>query len=143
VGLDITGLGSVFDLTGKVLDKIFPDKDAADKAKLALMQMQQDGQLKELDQEFQLTLEQIKVNAVEAASGSTFVSGGRPAAMWICNLGLLYSFILQPIFVWISSICHVSSPPSIDSGLLVQLLVGMLGLAGWRTVDKKNGVASK
>lgn len=80
MGMDITGLGSLFELTGKVLDKIFPDKDAADKAKLEMLKLQQQGEFKQLDQDFQLALEQIKVNAVEASSGSVFVSGGRPVA---------------------------------------------------------------
>jgi len=141
--MDITGLGSLFELTGKVLDKIFPDKDAADKAKLEMLKLQQQGEFKQLDQDFQLALEQIKVNAVEASSGSVFVSGGRPAAMWVCVAGMAYSFILQPIFGWISALCHAAAPPSIDSSLLIQLLVGMLGMAGWRSMDKSKGVASR
>lgn len=30
MGMDITGLGSLFELTGKVLDKIFPGLSASD-----------------------------------------------------------------------------------------------------------------
>jgi len=60
MGMDITGLGSLFDLTGKVLDKIFPDKDAADKARLEMLKLQQQGEFKQLDQDFQLALEQVR-----------------------------------------------------------------------------------
>jgi len=143
MGMDITGLGSLFDLTGKVLDKIFPDKDAADKARLEMLKLQQQGEFKQLDQDFQLALEQVKTNAIEASSGSVFVSGGRPAAMWVCVAGMTYSFILQPIFGWISGLCHAPAPPPIDSSLLIQLLIWMLGMAGWRSLDKSKGVASK
>ena len=42
-------IGGVVDLISKGLDRIFPDKAERDKAKLALIQAQQDGQLKELE----------------------------------------------------------------------------------------------
>ncbi len=43
----------------------------------------------------------------------------------------------------ISLIIQFPQPPQLDTGLLVQLLLGMLGLAGWRTLDKINKVNSK
>ncbi len=143
MGFDLTGLGSIFDLGSKIIDKIFPDVNAANSAKLEMLKLQQSGEFKQMDQDFQLALEQIKVGAVEAASGSTFVSGGRPAAMWVCVIGLFYASILQPLLAWISLLFKCAVPPPIDTGLLVQLLVGMLGLAGWRSMDKANGVANK
>jgi len=136
-------LTAALDVAGKVIDRVFPDPTQAANAKLEMFKAQQAGEFKQLDQDVQLQLEQIKVNAVEAASGSTFVSGGRPAAMWVCVMGLFYSFIAQPVLVWLSGIIKIAAPPVIDSSLLVQLLVGMLGLAGWRTLDKTKGVASK
>jgi len=141
MGLDITGIGSVFDFGSKVLDKIFPDKNEADKAKLAMLQLQQQGELKELENEFALLAKQSEVNLEEAKSSNLFVSGARPAAMWVCVSGLLYTFLLQPIFSWISLVMKYQAPPIIDTGLLIQLLMGMLGLAGLRTFEKKNGVA--
>ena len=143
MSFDITGIGSIFDFGSKLIDKIWPDKTEAEKAKLALLQLQQAGEFKELELQQQIAIEQIKVNAVEAQSGSVFVSGGRPAAMWVCVSGLAYTFILQPLLAWAATILKYPIPPVIDTSALMQLLVGMLGLAGWRSLDKKNNVASK
>ena len=131
------------EVVGKVIDRVFPDPAQAASAKLEAMKMQQAGEFKEIDTVAQNALEQIKVNAVEAASGSKFIGGGRPAAMWVCVLGLLYSFLLQPLLAWLALIFKGPIPPSIDMSMLMELLFGMLGLAGIRSYDKKNGVASK
>lgn len=141
MGLDITGLGSLFDFGSKIIDKIFPDKTEAEKAKLVMLQLQQAGEFKEIESELAVLTEQSKINLEEAKSSNLFVSGARPAAMWVCVSGLLYTFLLQPIFSWISLVMKYQAPPVIDTGLLIQLLMGMLGLAGLRTFEKKNGVA--
>jgi hypothetical protein len=134
---------AVLDVIGKIIDRVFPDPSQAANAKLEMFKLQQEGQFKLMDQDFQLTLEQVKVNAVEAASGSTFVSGARPAAMWVCVFGLFYTFIAQPFLAWGSLIFKIPVPPVIDTSMLIQLLIATLGLAGWRSLDKLNGVASK
>jgi len=61
---DLTGVGSIFDFLGKAADKIWPDKAQADAAKLAMFQAQQAGELKPLEQEFDLSKVQIAANAV-------------------------------------------------------------------------------
>lgn len=131
------------EVAGKIIDRVFPDPAQRDKAKLDIMKMQQDGEFKQMEIDANNALEQLKVNAVEAASGSLFIGGGRPAAMWVCVSGLAYTFILQPLLTWFSSISSIPAPPVIDTSLLVQLLVGMLGLAGIRGYEKAKGVASK
>ncbi len=141
--MDITGIGSIFDFGSKVIDKIWPNAEDAQKAKLAMLQMQQAGEFKELEAQLELAKGQMEVNKVEAASGSIFVSGARPAAMWVCVGGMFYTFIGYPMFTWVAFLLKVAGPPQIDSTMLIQLLVGMLGLAGWRSMDKANGVASK
>lgn len=134
---------AAIDAAKLVIDKIFPDPAQRDAAKLAMYQAQQAGEFKPIEIEFQLAIEQIKVNAVEASSSSLFVSGGRPAAMWVCVSGLAYTFLLQPLLTWGSSIGKFPAPPPIDTTLLLQLLFGMLGLGALRTAEKFKGVASK
>lgn len=48
MGFDITGLGSVFDLGSKIIDKLFPNKDEAEKAKVRLTELSQAGALEEI-----------------------------------------------------------------------------------------------
>lgn len=136
-------LSAILNVGSKIIDKIFPDKDAADRAKIEMLKLQQEGAFKELEMDFELAKGQQAINVEEAKSSNLFVSGGRPAAMWVCVLGLFYTFILQPLLAWVAAIAKIASPPIIDTNLLVQLLVGMLGLAGIRGYEKVRNVASK
>lgn len=128
---------------GTVLDKVFPDPQAAAEAKVKVMEMAQKGELAALDADLKIALGQIEVNKVEAQSPSLFKSGWRPAVGWTCVFGLVYSFILQPLLVWVSSIVGIPVPPMLDTGPLMTLLFGLLGLGGFRTYEKIKGVASK
>jgi hypothetical protein len=145
MGFDITGLGSIFDFGSKIIDKIFPDKTAADKAKFDLLTQQQAGQLTELQNDFNLAIKQIETNAVEAENPSTFVSGWRPFVGWICGVALAYNYIFMPLFVYIMQMAFKGAPgmPALDIGELMTLLIGMLGLGALRSYDKQNGVAAK
>jgi len=135
MGLDITGIGSIFDFGSKILDKIFPDKNEADKAKLAMLQLQQQGELKELENEFAILAKQSEVNLEEAKSSNLFVSGWRPSVGWVCSSGLFYSALLQPIL----KAFGVNAPVT-DTGVLIQMLFAMLGIAGMRSWEKSRGV---
>lgn len=98
---------------------------------------------KSQDLDVQLQLAQIAVNQAEAANPNLFVSGARPAAIWICDLGLLYVFIVRPLLTWLSpSIGLTALPPDIDGNALMTLIMALLGLGGYRTYEKAKGVAS-
>ena len=84
---------------------------------------------------------QTKINEVEAGSERLFVSGWRPAIGWICATGLFYTFVLQPLLEWGSTNFSLMPPPHLDSGVLVSVVTGLLGLAGYRTYEKVQGVA--
>ena len=137
---DLTGFGALFGLAGKVIDKIFPDKEAADKAKLELLKMQQAGEFKELEAELQKARMQVDVNVEEAKSGSNFRGGWRPFIGWVCGLGLCYAVLLQPlttamIQTFVPGYLYYKMP-SVETEALMALLFGMLGLGGYRTYEK-------
>ena len=138
-------LTAAFDLGSKVIDKIFPDKEAADRAKLELFKLHQTGELKILDNEFNLALEQIKVNAIEAAHPSIFVSGWRPAIGWVCVVTYTYNYVVMPLITWFAKWHDIAAPNMItlDTGELTTLLLGMLGIGGLRTFEKIKGIATK
>ena len=125
-----------------LLDKVIPDPAAAADAKLKALQLAQTGDLADLDASVKLALGQMEVNKAEAQT-DLFRGGWRPAVGWVCVLGLFYQFLLQPLLPWLVSACggHVPALPSIDSGALMVLLTGMLGLGGMRTVERLNGKA--
>ena len=68
--LDILGIGA------KLIDKIIPDKDAADKAKLELFKLDQEGKLTELKAQAQI------INT-EASSQHWLAANWRPITMLI------------------------------------------------------------
>lgn len=125
----ITGVSAVANLLDTVITRIFPDKAAQEKARLELAQLQD-------TQDFQLMLEQIKVNQVEAASPSIFVSGWRPAVGWTCVAGLNYSFLVQPLLNWISNNVGWTTPPTLDTQAIIGLLVALLGVGIPRTIER-------
>lgn len=142
MGFDITGLGSIFDFGSKIIDKIFPDKDAADRAKIDLLKAQQEGAFKELELQVQTQIEQIKVNAIEAGSSDPYTSRWRPTVGYICCLALGWNFIVHPMLVWGITFWKpgMVPPPLLENGLM-ELVLGMLGIGGMRTWEKIKGVS--
>lgn len=125
-----------FDLIKTGLDKFFPDADTELKGKLAEAASQ-------INNDYQLQLAQLDINKAEASSSSLFVSGWRPAIGWICGFSLCYAAILEPIARFTASVifAYVGTFPAIDTEITLQILMGLLGLAGMRTFEKHKGVA--
>ncbi len=86
---------------------------------------------------------QLAINQKEAEHGSIFVAGWRPFIGWVCGFGVAWQFVLSPIGTWIVVISGVDIPPIpiLDTGPLMTLMLGMLGLGGLRTYEKRLGVA--
>ena len=126
----------------KVIERVFPDKEAADKAKLELFKLQQEGALAELASETTIAEKQAEINIAESASQSLFRNGWRPAVGWICALGLSYQFIARPTMNFILAIAGYNvEMGTLELETLMTLLFGMLGLGWYRTQEKINGVS--
>ena len=116
-------LGSLVEPVTGLLDKFIEDKDQ--KAKLAheLATM--------ADKHAQaLALAQIRVNQ-EEAKGNWFQSSWRPLIGWICGLSLAINYLISPICAGFGILI-----PQADMAVMMPLLLGMLGIAGMRSVDK-------
>ena len=74
-------LGPLFDLGGKIIERMFPDPSAKAAAELELLKIAQAGDL-------QTVLAQLEINAKEAQHPSIFVAGWRPFVGWCCGIGL-------------------------------------------------------
>lgn len=70
-------------------------------------------------------------------------SGWRPFCGWLCNLGIAWAFVAQPILSWIAVVIfnYSGQQPKPDIANLIVLLTSMLGFQITRSVDKKNNVS--
>jgi hypothetical protein len=130
-------LSALLDIGGKVIDRVWPDPEKAAAAKLELFKMQQSGELAAM-------AGQMEINKVEAASSSLFVSGWRPSIGWICGAGFAVQFVIGPLAEWGAALAgHPVKFPQMDTGTMMPLLLGMLGLGGLRTAEKLADKAAK
>lgn len=116
------------ELATAAIQKIWPDKSAAEAAQLAAAVAIVQGQ--------------IDTNKAEAASPNGFTSGWRPAIGWVCASAMTMQYVLRPGLAWAGIMTGHQFPdlPGIDDNLY-QLMLGMLGLGGLRTFEKVKGVA--
>jgi len=85
---------------------------------------------------------QLEINKVEAAHKSIFVAGWRPFIGWVCGFGVAWAFVLGPIAAAVvASIGADVVLPEIATDNLMELVLGMLGLAGLRTFEKVKAVS--
>jgi len=128
------GIGSLAkDLRSAITGEISPEKKAEIEQKV-------------LEIEAQSKLGQLEINRQEAAHPSVFVSGWRPAIGWVCAISLGSFFIPKHIMaaiLWTKAawIAQSLPPYPIDAKGILELTGGMLGLALWRTLEKRSGVA--
>ena len=83
-------------------------------------------------------LMQALANTTAANHRSTFVAGARPFLMWVCGLGFLFAFLINPILQWIFP---ELGAPDLPLDVMMELTIAMLGLAGLRTYEKQKGLS--
>lgn len=123
-------LEKLIDPISNILDKFVADKDLKHKLE------------HELKTELhRANMAQIEVNKEEAKHRTVFVAGWRPFTGWVCATALAYHFILEPVIVFVLALYNIQlTLPQFDMGSLLTVLMGMLGLGGLRTYEKKQGL---
>ncbi len=118
-----------------ILDKFVPDADTKNKLAHEIATMSERHAQEAL-------LAQLDINKAEAASGSLFKGGWRPAVGWVCAIAFAYHFILKDLIIFGASFAGLALPemPEFDMGTLLTVLGGMLGIGGLRTYEKKSGL---
>ena len=133
-------IGGIFDIGGKLLDKFFPDPEERARKQFELLQMQQTGELKELETRMSAIL-------VEASSTDPWTSRARPSFLYV-----IYVMILMSIPMGVLSAFEPQMADAIASGmqkwlaaipedLYVLFGIGYVGYAGARTWEKRKGTA--
>lgn len=128
----LVAVGPVADLLKGILDRVLPVKmSESERAQL-------EAELARAD--WQVVLAQLAVNTEEAKSESVFVSGWRPFVGWVCGSAFAWTFVCQPMLAFAISAYSGVLPalPVLDTGTMMSVLLGMLGLGGLRTFEKFN-----
>lgn len=133
---------SLIPAISQLLDKIIPDPQARENAKLALAQAENSAALQQMQLAMQADANQTAINQEEAKSANLFVSGWRPFIGWVCGVAFAYHFVVQPLlaFAIVANGGEVKLPV-FDMQELSTVLMGMLGLGGLRTIEKIRNVA--
>ena len=118
-----------------LLDKFIEDKDQKNALAHEIATMAE-------KQAHEVAMSQIEVNKIEAQSTSLFKSGWRPFLGWVCAAAFAYHFIVQPLVIFGIALGGFApiNLPEFDMGSLMTVLMGMLGLGGLRTYEKKQGI---
>ncbi|MBF0368934.1 MAG: hypothetical protein HQL52_05680 [Magnetococcales bacterium] len=119
-----SGAAQPIEAVGNVLDKLFTSDDERLSKQEALARLAQRPHEA-----------QIEVNKLEAQHRSIFVAGWRPAIGWVCALGLLFVFVINPVIQW-----HTGEPgPRMPTDSMTMLVTSLLGLGALRTAEKFGG----
>lgn len=89
----MSGWFDLAEIAGKLLDKIIPDPAQKAAAKLELIRMQQEGQLKEIE----LSLSAI---VADSQSSDPWTSRARPSFLYVVYILLLWSLPMGVLFVF-------------------------------------------
>jgi len=131
-------LGDIGELAKDIREAVTGEKikDPYEKARVEL-------QLRQLEQA--INLGQIDVNKEEARSPNIFVAGWRPFIGWVVGLAIAYHFIIYPFALFIAELYgHKGLDlPTIDFGVLFNLILAMLGFGGLRTYEKIKNVQNR
>ena len=134
--MDITGLGAIFTLGGKIIDKLFPDKTEAEKLKLAQRQQQQAGEFKDLEMRFSAIV-------AEANSQDPWTSRARPSFMYVMYALLLASLPMGVLFAFQPDTAQAVTDGvgrwlnALPEELWWLFGAGYLGYSGARTFEKR------
>jgi hypothetical protein len=98
-------------------------------------EMANDIQKLALEMEKQAMESQSEINLEEAKNPSLFVSGWRPAIGWVCVAGYAINFVVAPVAGYLGY-----GAPELDLSELTPMLIALLGLGAYRTVERVKGV---
>ena len=118
-----------------LLSRVIPDKSERDKLAHEIATIAE-------KQSHEQIMAQLEVNKTEAAHKSLYVAGWRPFIGWSCGIAMAFNFIGLPLIGTLSVLYDTPLElPPLDLEVMMPVLLGMLGLGGMRSYEKRTGVA--
>lgn len=138
--MDPITISGLFAIGGKLIDKIFPDPAEREKAKLELLRMEQEGELKAINV-------QLSAILAEANSADPWTSRARPSFLYVVYVLLLWSIpmgvltIFNPVAAAQFTEGFKGWLAAIPEPILTLFGTVMLGYVVGRSWEKTRGVA--
>ena len=133
--------GGLFDVGGKLIDRLFPDPEEKRKAKQKLKELEQNGELKQLS-------ERMAAITAEAESDDPWTSRARPSFMYVFYIVILSLVLVAPVLglffpermdLFFTNVG--AGFKAIPQELWWTFTSGYLGYGAYRTFEKRKGVA--
>ena len=120
-------IASPLNAVGNTLDKLFTSDEERAQADAVMEKIRQQPQIL-----------QTEINKLEAQHRSIFVAGWRPFIGWVCGFAMLWKYMLSDIAIWITVTWYpsVKVPELGGTQELITILLALLGMAGYRTIEK-------
>ena len=134
------GAGKLVDSIGNAIDKNVTSDEERLELELAMNKAEQDFSFKSSKLVADQNLGQMEILKVDAASKNWFQASWRPMIGWVGALAMAWNFIVHPLLTWGLAFYDPSltPPPLTDTSQLFPIILGMLGIAGMRSYDKRN-----
>ena len=134
-------------LTGGILEAVKDIADefiTTDKERFEYQLRKQELELREKEIEASLLEKVHETNIAEAKSGNWFIAGWRPFLGWVGGFAIAYHYVLAPFLHSLFNSFGLNFElPVLDIGMLENLILTMLGMAGLRTFEKLKGIHNK
>lgn len=133
-------LGGLLEAGMRIIDKVIPDQKAKQEAQFRMLELQQSGELKELETRYQAIV-------AEAQSPDKWTSRARPSFMYVMYVLLLASipvgiaFVFAPAEVETGIVGFQKWLAAIPEEMWWLFGAGYLGYSGSRTFEKVRGAA--
>lgn len=133
--------GGLFDIGGKLIDRLFPDPEQKAEAKRELEKLEKEGELKTLSTRLEAIM-------AEAESDDPWTSRARPSFMYVFYLVIISLVILAPTLgVFFPDQMELfftnvgKGFKAIPEELWWTFTSGYLGYGAYRTYEKRKGVS--
>jgi hypothetical protein len=131
----LSGLATLMPTISGVLDKVLPDEKAREAARHALVQLELEGNLKELEH-------QLSAIVTEAKSADPWTSRARPSFLYVVYIYILaaipfgFAYMLDPVAAGLGVEGVKAWLAAIPDSMWGLFGVGYLGYTGARSYDK-------
>ena len=125
-------------LINGVVDRVWPNPTEVEAQKIERLRIGVEAAIVSLKG-------QLDANIAAAKHASVFVAGARPFIIWVCGFGMLYAGFLEPFMEFIAVVVfdYTGKFPEINVEQTTNMLHGLLGLGGMRSVETLMGKARR